>query len=573
MQNAAKQGRSVKSSRSRRSKLHILVALILLGLIGLGSLQMVNRTGQDESNQFTQANVSATSTNSRSSNASSASTETTEPSPEASDKAGSDPAPTAPAEDESEQDEANSNEEAASTISGAVLDDSGMLLPNVIVIALPALPSGTGQEKAQSGSEVLAEITDHLGGFTFENLTEGEYELTVAQDEQHYPVTLRVRTGVANAELVLQRIRSIRVHGLITDEDGVSLEGVEVRILGADNKVRSGISGAYSILTGPGKAGQAPVIDFSLTDYRDSRQRVESALNPASDEVELNVRMKRDSETPKVVVSGQVSGPTGEVISGIRVWLSSSELQTYEKTRSSATGEYQFSTVEVGDAYVLGVDPGEEYAAFKSDFLSIGPGDLYYDIRLDATGFSNLSGTVTDLGGKPLGNFTLWLRSIDMASHPMTTVHTDGAGGFRLERVPSGTIKLESRSQPWLEASGIVLRPGESRHVELPLDWGQDWLLGQVVDEEGEPISRAQVTLRWTRNYADIISKSRREVMSDQGGYFALSNLDAQEYILTVDAAGYESYRVQYRPDQGGQEVLIKLPRRISMAQALAEGD
>jgi protocatechuate 3,4-dioxygenase beta subunit len=528
---------------------------------------------QEESNVSTQANISATSKNNRSSNAPSAPTETKEPTLEASEQAGSNHVPETPGVAGDEEDETISNEKTALTISGAVLDDSGMLLPNIIVIAIPALPSRTSQETTQSGNEVSAQITDHLGGFTFENLTEGEYELTVAQDEQHYPVTLRVRAGVANAELVLQRIRSIRIHGLITDEEGVSLEGVEVRILGADNKVLSGISGAYSILTGPGKAGQAPVIDFSLKDYRDSRQRVESALNPMSDEVELNVRMKRDSDTPKVVVSGQVSGPTGEVVSGVWVWLSSSELQTYERTRSSATGEYQFRTVEVGDAYVLGVDPGEEYAAFKSEFLSIGPGDLYYDVRLDAAGFSNLSGTVTDLGGKPLGNFTLWLRSIDVASHPMITIHTDGAGGFRLERVPSGSIKLESRSQPWLEASGIILRPGESRHVELPLDWGQDWLLGQVVDEAGEPVARAQVTLRWTRNYADISSKSRREVMSDQGGYFALSNLDAQEYVLTVNAAGYESYRVQYRPDQGGQEVLVKLPRRISMAQVLTGGD
>jgi hypothetical protein len=186
-------------------------------------------------------------------------------------------------------------------------------------------------------------------------------------------------------------------------------------------------------------------------------------------------------------------------------------------------------------------------------------------VSLDAAEFSDLSGTVTDLDGIPLGGFSLWARSMDMGRHPLIPVHTDGAGHFRLERIPSGAIKLESRSQPWLEANGIVLKPGESHQVEVPLDWGQNWLLGQVVDDQGDPVSRAHVVLRWAQNFLDVSSESRREVMSDQGGFFALSNLAAQDYTLTVQATGYLPSRIQYRRGQSEEEVRVTLQRRSSM--------
>jgi protocatechuate 3,4-dioxygenase beta subunit len=452
-------------------------------------------------------------------------------------------------------------------ISGAVLDDSGALLPGIPVIARPTRRPGTHQDATQTSSGELRQQTDQLGSFTFDDLAEGEYELAVAESAQYHPAKLRVRAGVANAELMLQRIRSVRVYGQVTDDVGNPLEGVRVRALGGNLRVHSDVSGGYEIQTGPSKAGQPPVLDFSMKGYRDSRQRVEGALGSEVAEVQLDVELEWESKASKVAVSGQVYGPTGEPVGGARVWLNSSEFHAYEKTTSGALGEYRFTGVETGDAYTLGVEPQDEYAAFKSDLFSVGPDDLYYDVRLDAAGFSNLSGTVTDLGGAPLGDFTLWIRSMNMGGHPLIPVRTDGAGGFRLERIPAGAVKLESRSQPWLEVTGIVLKPGESRHVEVPLDWGQNWLLGQVVDGQGEPVSGANVVLRWSQNYLDVSSKSRREVMSDQGGYFALSNLDGQDYTLTVQATGFESYRVQYRLGQSEEEVRITLTRPGSMDQ------
>lgn len=564
MRNPALPDQPAKPGHSGRRVLFILLSLVLLGVIGLGSLRMFQLSGQNEASAQAPGESSAAVFDDLSSDNDSSTAKTAITPLTATENEDTEPGPlSGPKESESSENSDDGQTELA--ISGAVLDDSGILLPDISVTARPTRRPGKDQSANQISTGQLRQLTDRLGSFIFDNLAEGEYELAVAESEQYHPAKLRVRAGVANAELMLQRIRSVRVYGLITDDVGNPLEGVQVRALGSNLQVHSDVSGGYEIQTGPSKAGQVPVLDFSMKDYQDSRQRVEGASDSEDTEVELNVELEWESKASKVAVSGQIIGPTGEPVDGARVWLSSSEFQTYERTRSDALGEYQFKSVKVGDAYTLGVEPRHEYTAFKSDFLSIGPDDLNFDVSLDAAEFSDLSGTVTDLDGTPLSGFSLWARSMDMGHHPLIPVYTDGAGQFRLERIPSGAIKLESRSQPWLEATGIVLRPGESRQVEVPLDWGQNWLLGQVVDDQGDPVSRAQVVLRWTQNFLDVSSESRREVMSDQGGFFALSNLDAQDYILTVQATGYLSSRVQYRRGQSEEEVRVMLQRSSSI--------
>lgn len=560
MSNPTSSDQPVKPSRKRRRVLFLLLPLILV-MIGFGTLQVFQVPELDGANENTSNEASAALSENPVSSADSDIEETQNSSLSATKKINSETEHLDTINEERELNESPDQQQAELVISGAVLDDTGMLLPGIPVTARVTNRVGLDEDAIQKSGGVFRQQTDRLGSFTFTKLVQGEYELAIAAHEQYHPATLRVRAGTENAEIMLQRIRSVRVYGSVTDDVGNPLEGVQVRALGNKIQVSSDISGNYEIQTGPSKAGQAPVLDFSLEEYQDSRHRVEGALNPDTEEVQLDVELVWEPNLSKVTVSGQVIGPTGEPVVGARLWLSSSEFQAYETTRSNSLGGYQFKNVKVGNAYTLGVEPQDEYAAFKSDLLSIGPGDFEYDMTLEATRFSDLSGIVTDLDGTPLRNFSLWARSMDMGRHPLMPVRTDGAGQFQLEQIPSGAIKLESRSQPWLEVTGIILTPGESRHVQVPLDWGQNWLLGQVVDDQGIPIARAQLVLRWAQNFMGINSESRREIMTDLEGYFAVSNLDADEYTVTVQAAGYESSRVQYRRSQEQQEMRITLLR------------
>lgn len=449
--------------------------------------------------------------------------------------------------------DADSDQRPELSISGAVLDDRGSLLPGVTVQALAVGPPGLQQ--GQSGG-ALTQVTDGLGGFVFTPIPEGEYRLSVEGTGEFRGVDKRVRAGVANAELRVQRVREIRVHGRIIDENGGALENVRVRDLGGSIAAPSNVDGAYEITVEPVKAGQAPVVEFKHPRYRSLRRRVSETVGSNVDEVRLDVEMQPIDE--QVAVLGHLSGPDGEAVTDAEVWLSSADPRNYLSTQSNERGEFEFDRVERGDAYRLGVNPGADYRRYVSEAFAVGPGNTAHDVRLEAGGHGSLSGRLIDPDGRPLDGFAVWLRSQDSGGgHTPVPVASDATGNFEIEQVPAGMLRLESTSQPRLQAGGIELQPGQSRHVEVPLDWGERWMFGRVVDVNGTPVAGAQVTLQWSRRHHDVISSSRRRAASDVEGFFAFSNLGARDYSVTVRAQGFETLRRGYASGSEDLEIVL----------------
>ena len=438
-------------------------------------------------------------------------------------------------------------------IAGAVLDDAGQPLEGASVVA-EEVESFSAEDTANQYSET----TDRLGMFEFNNLDEGEYDLTASKGEEYFPARMSTRTGMANAELVLQRVSPIRVFGTVSDEQG-PLDAVTIRTLGTRIDVQSDANGGYEIVTAPMRAGAPPVLDFKREGYQKTRRRVEVALNSEHEAVQLDVQMEADSDGLKFAVAGQVLGPIGEAVTGVSVRLRSSKFDRGYSARTNKLGEFNIPEVEVGEGYRLNVMPSEDYEAYQSEVFSLGAQDAFFEIELDAAKSSSLSGTVTDLYGKPLPGFQLWLRGSGTSAQSRLAVRTDGAGRFRLEELRAGEVVLETRSRPRLWASNIVLEPGEQKDVDVPLDWGTDWLLGQVVNAQGEPVSGASIIVTWKEQLRGLVSASRRDLRDDLEGYFAASNLGAENYTLIVQAPGYQTFRGTHQLSGGAEELVIQL--------------
>jgi protocatechuate 3,4-dioxygenase beta subunit len=444
-------------------------------------------------------------------------------------------------------------------IAGAVLDDAGQPLEGASVVAEIVESSSEKGAGPPASANQYSETTDRLGTFEFNNLDGGEYDLTASKGEEYFPARMKVRTGMANAELTLQRLRPVRVHGTISDEQGVPLDAVTVRTLGTQFEVQSDANGGYEIVTAPMRAGTPPVLEFKREGYQEIHRRVKAALNSDRAEVQLDVQMEADSDRPEVAVTGQVLGPIGEAVVGVRVGLKSFKSDKGYSARTDESGEFKIPTAEVGEGYRLNVMPSEDYEAYQSEVFSLGPEDAFFEIELDAAKFASLSGTVTDLYGKPLSGFQLWLRGIGTSAQSQLPVRTDGTGRFRLEQLRAGEVVLETHSSPMLRASNIVLEAGEHRDVDIPLDWGTDWLLGRVVDAQGQPVSGASIVVSWKEQLHDLVSDSRRDLRSDLEGYFAASNLGAENYTLTVQAPGYQTFRGTHELSGGAEELVVQL--------------
>ena len=474
---------------------------------------------------------------------------------------------------ESLADQPTEEELAELTISGAVLDDAGQLVQGATVVAQMARGAAQQDTAPQAPIGQLSRTTDRLGSFEFKNLAEGEYELTATKGEEYFPASLKVRTGMANAELILQRFRTLRVYGTISDDLGIPLDGVKVRTLGTHFDVHSDGNGSYETETAPMKAGSPPVLEFNREGFKETRRRIEAALDPNRTEVQLDVQMEPDSDGPKVAVAGQVLGPLGEAVVGVTVRLKSFKASQGYSARTDDSGEFNIDMVESGEGYRLNVAPSEDYEAYQSETFSLGPQDAFFEIELDGAKFSGLTGRVTDLTGRPLSGFQLWLRGIGTSAQSPLPVQTDSAGRFRLEQLRAGEVRLESRSQPFLSASNIVLEPGAQKEVEIPLDWGADWLLGRVVDSQGEPVSGASITVGWKEMFGTVLSESRRDLRTDLEGFFTASNLGAENYSVTVQAPGYQTFQGQHQLGGGEGELQIELPRIGAPAGTGGRGD
>lgn len=449
-------------------------------------------------------------------------------------------------------------------IAGSVLDDQGEPLPGVQVSAQRVGSPGVTVSRTGAAG-MLTRTSDAAGMFVFEPVDEGEYDLsaTVA-DGSLLPAHLRVRAGVSAAELRMHRVRAVRVYGRVSDTRGGPLERVEVRVLGEGRAVQSDARGEYSIMTDLVRAGQPPVLQFQRPPFRELRQRVPAALDPTAESVRLDVRMQPGDAT--VALWGLIAGTGGEPLAGVPLWVSSTVPRVYRRAVTDEAGEFRLEGLELGDAYRVGIDAAGEYDAYLSVPFPIGPDDTRHDVVLERVDYARLSGRLVDPEGAPLPGFSLWLRHLDSPGQPVLPVEAGPGGWFRLEQVAAGEHRLETRSQPRLEASGITLAPGEDREVLVPLDWGPHWLFGRVVDPSGAGLAQAQVTLQWSQQNGAVRSASQRRTSTDAAGYFAFANLGGGSHELRVELAGYELSRSVHDPRSVADEVRIQLQRRDALA-------
>ena len=79
--------------------------------------------------------------------------------------------------------------------------------------------------------------------------------------------------------------------------------------------------------------------------------------------------------------------------------------------------------------------------------------------------------------------------------------------------------------------------------------------------DNGEPVAGADVTLFWTDEDQGVISRSRRQTVTDGGGHFIFTELGPGLHTIIVNARGYLSARREAAPGDG---IVIELQETAS---------
>ncbi len=448
--------------------------------------------------------------------------------------------------------------ERNSYISGRVLDQYGMAIPGVGLVA-----TVQGLNAATPGLQIPVEylqyraISDVDGRYRFSPIVEGDYSVTAVSNGRYADAHIRVRSGTDFANIVLDRERQIMLQGRVSSTAGEPLWSALV------SPLVPGVAGAYtdghgqyqltaSISEGRGGVG----IKATLSGYREQLILLNDAdLRGTA----LNVDFTLEPVKSVAMVAGTVvSADDGLPVAGVAVEMRSVGLKQIYRSVTGEAGEFILSGVETGNDYRVLVSGGERYENFIQDQIEVSPNGLNLNVALTPVPQSSLYAQVVNLGGQSIPGFTLNMRRTSM---PFNTrqVTSDGSGRFAVHGLAAGALVLERQSYPQISISGVELAHNADEHVQLVLDWGHDRLAGIVVDGAGNPVGGSTVMLTWSFSANGIESWTSRKTATDAQGNFSFTELGPGPHTLVVDAQGFNTLRRPHDVTADGYDVVVQL--------------
>lgn len=444
----------------------------------------------------------------------------------------------------------DSLEDGLLEIAGMVVNEAGEPVGSTWVVAITRrlyVEQAEFLDLVESGRERRTG-TDARGHFRFQGLADGDYEIrTVSSDLYPLVAIDTVRAGVDSVRLLVVEEREVWVNGYVASTEGQVLPQVEIfSNLSAEPVAFSDGSGSFGFpLTVRGDRGHA--ITFRSEGYQDQRFVLTRSDWGEWDQVDLEVAMWPTEVL--TAVSGTVQSKSGDPVAGEQIYLK--RMQQKYKSTTNAAGGFVFEGVESGANYVLWLMPQGPYRPYRQEQLSVpADGVSGLAILLDPVSTASVAGWMTDTEGNPVSNFTLLARSYDSRGSAVQ-VTSDRDGYFRVYDIPDGRLRLESGSFPRFVVSGIQLAAGSDIEIDLVLDVGNEQLGGWVIDEQGNPVAGADITLSWLLRDNGLLHESLRKTTTNADGSFQFTQLGPRTHSLIVRAPGFEVAQVAADPDLG----------------------
>ena len=245
-------------------------------------------------------------------------------------------------------------------------------------------------------------------------------------------------------------------------------------------------------------------------------------------------------------VSGRVTRKAdGAPIAGAIVSISRAEMgamfapddQPTAVATTDASGAWTISPVAPGAYEVAATATG--FVPGVRDKLAIAAGSrLTVDLAL-ASGGTAVTGTVSDVGGGPIGGARITMQSdTAMLGGKPELIALTGADGRYQISLADGSYRASASHDDYTRASRSLELTGKPQQVDFTLAPG-GVIRGQVVSRDGAPMPGALVHAQGGRGRFQ--QGMRAPVIADAGGNFTVRSLQSGAISLTAAGRGYVS--------------------------------
>lgn len=467
---------------------------------------------------------------------------------------------------------------------GSVHDENGQPIPGASIAAIPA-----GRSMRNRFLASVPEITTSSasGGFGFDCFSASDVAFSVCAPG-YVTFSGRVQLPKDNIDIVLKR-GGASIRGV------VHLKSSGEAVAGARVVARPEVDDfARMAITPPNSCVSSSDGSFELTNLGagsywliGQKDRLQTYIAPGSNRGQIRLAEKeavRDREVllyPGHTVTGKVSEQSSKQgLSGVRV----SEFQfmgTEEgaSTMTLADGTYRLEGLSPwgGEMLMLqatckGYTQVASRRGPQAAWLRLSPDELEARCDILMTSGVQILGTVHQQNGMPVAGAAVSEENAqDQQQEP---IQSDANGHFEIFVAPFQRVTLQASAQSYAPARSKPLQVRDTPLTSAEIIMGPGATLeGQVVDEQGTPVSQADVTARETdggrRGWfgrggpgGGPGNNSDRRALSDAQGMFRFTTLPAGTIELNASKEGFrpsESLRVEATHGMTTSGLVLKL--------------
>ncbi|KFA89036.1 hypothetical protein Q664_37395 [Archangium violaceum Cb vi76] len=411
--------------------------------------------------------------------------------------------------------------------------------------------SGLINERSGDAPVLARATSEDDGSFSLEGLKAGHYALWVESPEG---VGMRqdVPAGAEGVELLLGE--GVRVSGLVSNEERVPVAGVLVTaVFTAHSRFFEAVTDA----TGHYRLGPLPRGEYVLLASKDGLLPIHTTFTAYGRELERKFVMYRPRR-----ISGQVLA-AGAPAAGVTVRTWVHEERTEREVLTDAAGRFSLEGL-APITHELTARRDELWASTRVDFNTEDPFRFLVertDVTLELEPIVEVTGIVRDEAGRPIAEANVELTELDEEeeeeedsySMPVSSAWTDAEGRYQVGPARPGRLRLEIlRLRHFAGASHeAVFQPG-TRTVDFVLERAEGeeeeeedvpeasreprpMVVGEVVDELGAPVSKAEVSV-WPE-VGTWMGGQLERTRTDVKGHFSFSAPPEGRYRLVAEFA------------------------------------